>query len=498
MIDRFEVVEALGAGAFATVWLVRDPVLELPFAVKVLADNWSRDRLIRRRFIEEARVLAQSTSARIIRVHNVGELDDGRPFFVMTWADRGTLESRIEANTAAGKAFTAIEASAIISEIARAVADVHDGDRIHRDIKPANILITSTTSRSAVPIPGLAPDERLILGDFGLARSLDASAITFVSGSPAYVAPEQARGLDELTEKVDLYPIGIIAAELVTGTRPVYRGSMADAAVGEIEVAEHLARSGFNPDQTFRHLVQQLLDPNPDRRPGSALEVAEAFGAHSQHRPANPSVQSPHAASGPGNNVDPPPADDSTQFVRPPTVAPVGAPTEGRRSRWLLVAAAATVAVALAAGGAVILSTGSDSNPEEASSTSTTNNNGVETTEPTTAITDDSVSSSSTPAASSEIDVTPFPFPDTAVVTDEDDSAATAAVAASLQDVVDFYYQQIHTDWTPEPPTVNTSEEIRFQMLSSGRSADVLLAPTAQDVGAGVIEISVTYAEPSG
>ncbi len=487
-IDRFEVIKALGAGAFATVWLVRDPVLDLPFAVKVLADNWSRDRLITRRFIEEARVLAQSTSPRIIRVHNVGELDDGRPYFVMSWADRGTLESRIEANTAAGRAFTVPEASAIISEVARAIADVHDSDRIHRDIKPGNILITSTTSRSAVPIPGLAPDERLILGDFGLARSLDASAITFVSGSPAYVAPEQAGGLEELTEKVDLYPIGIIAVELITGTRPVFRASMADAAAGQINLAEHFARTGVSPDGGFVHLVQRLLDPDPNRRPGSALEVADAFAARAQHQPAAHSghLAAPNLRS--GNGVGQPPAEDSTRLVQPPIAAPERAEANGGGKRLWLAVAAGIAAIAVAVGAVLVLNNGADD--EEAGSTTTT-----ETTDPTTTTIEDTDSTTTVASVAADVDLTPFPFPDTAVVTEDDDNATTAAVAATLQDVVDFYHQQIHTDWTAEPPTVNTSEEIRFEMLSSARTAEVVLAPTAQDVGAGVIEISVTFQE---
>lgn len=470
MIDRFEVIDALGTGAFATVWLARDPVLDLQFAIKVLADNWSRDRLIKRRFIAEARVLAQSSSPRIVRVHNVGELDDGRPFFVMTWADRGTLEQRIQDNTDTDTVFSVTEASAILSEVARAVGDVHDGDRIHRDIKPGNILITSTTSRSAVPIAGLAPDERLLLGDFGLARDLDASALTFVSGSPAYVAPEQARGLDQLTEVVDLYPLGIMAAELTTGTRPAFRASMAEAAAGEIDISEHFTRHDVTSDPAFGDLVKRLLDPNPKRRPRSALEVAEAFAAIAGRSP-QPAAPAPVA--------------DTTQIVEPPTTAPrATSPQQGRR-RWFAAIGAGGAVVALSVAGVMVLTAGDGAGEGLGSSPTTT--------VATTTVENRASTTQTGEAAAEVIEDTPFPLPDNAVVNEINDEETIAVVAASLQEVVDFYYQRIHTDWTPEPPSTNTADEARFEMISSTRTAIVVLAPTAQDVGAGIVEINVTY-----
>ena len=94
-IGRFEIERRLGSGSFATVWLARDEDLEAWVAIKVLADNWSHNEDARRRFLEEARALRQLDNDRIVRVYEVGRLDDDRPYMVMEYADRGTLEDRL-------------------------------------------------------------------------------------------------------------------------------------------------------------------------------------------------------------------------------------------------------------------------------------------------------------------------------------------------------------------------------------------------------------------
>ena len=311
-IDRFEVEALLGAGGFATVWLARDPVLDLRVAIKVLADNWSRDGDIRRRFIEEARVLWQANSPRIVRVHHVDELPDGRPYFVMTWADRGTLRGRMDHRFEAGARFSPSEACAITAELGRAVADVHDVGRIHRDIKPGNVLIRSTERRRPEPTHGLAEDEQLVLADFGLAREIDASAITLVSGSPAYVAPEQAGGLDQLSERADLYPLGLIAVELLTGSSPCRRATMADAAMtGELDIATHLRSAGVAVPAELESFLGRMTHPDPEQRPPSADRVASVLSTFAQR------------LGGRAGSAPTPPADRASTVVQPqsPTVA---------------------------------------------------------------------------------------------------------------------------------------------------------------------------------
>ena len=96
-IGPYRVERVLGTGAFATVWLAHDEGLDAHIAIKVLADNWALDEEVRRRFTEEARILWRAASDHIVRVHTIGELEDGRPYFAMDYADRGSLAERMAA-----------------------------------------------------------------------------------------------------------------------------------------------------------------------------------------------------------------------------------------------------------------------------------------------------------------------------------------------------------------------------------------------------------------
>nr|BFE73587.1 hypothetical protein GCM10020092_068880 [Actinoplanes digitatis] len=123
-IGRFRVVRRLGSGAFATVWLAEDDSLDSSVAIKVLADNWAHDPDVRARFEQEAQVLRRADSERLVRIHDVDELPDGRPYQIMTYAAGGTLAERLEAGPMPVR--VALRTTA---DIARAVADLHDSRR---------------------------------------------------------------------------------------------------------------------------------------------------------------------------------------------------------------------------------------------------------------------------------------------------------------------------------------------------------------------------------
>ncbi len=248
MIGPYRLERVLGTGSFATVWLAFDDVLDRSVAVKILADNWSRDNDVRRRFLAEARVLLTVESPRIVRGFHIGESPTGQPYLVMAYADRGTVGDRIDQRRREGRTFDARETVGIATEVAYALVDVHASGHLHRDVKPTNVLIrSSSTLRN---IPGLAADETVVLGDFGLARGLDLSALTMVAGSPGYVAPEQAAGLTQLDRRADLYPLGRMMLEMLTGDPGGRATTMASAATEQVDVAAMLeAGDGDDPER---------------------------------------------------------------------------------------------------------------------------------------------------------------------------------------------------------------------------------------------------------
>ncbi|MFS4097090.1 serine/threonine-protein kinase [Streptomyces sp. AF1A] len=205
-IGRYRLERPLGTGAFATVWLAHDPELQAPVAVKVLAENWSHRLDIRDRFLSEARLLRRAGSSRVVQVYDIGELPDGRPYFVMEYADGGTLADLLTAGP-----LPVSHALALTAEAARAAAALHEAGIVHRDIKPTNVLLHT------------APDgtRRVLLADLGLAKSLaQASVLTLAAGSAGYQPPEQAEPGEGIDERADVYSLGAVGYELVTGRVP--------------------------------------------------------------------------------------------------------------------------------------------------------------------------------------------------------------------------------------------------------------------------------------
>jgi len=252
---RYRVVRRIGSGAFATVWLARDEVLEAPVAVKVLADNWASRLDVRERFEEEARILRRADSDRVVRVHDIGELEDGRPYFVMTYADRGTLADRLKDGP-----LPVGEALRYGADIARGLAVLHQVGVIHRDVNPGNVLLRS----------GQDGTERVLIADLGLAKAAArGSGFTLTVGTPGYTAPEQARpGDTPLDRRADVYSIGAVLHHLLTGVPP----KQDEAPVPVRSLRPELPAA-------VEAVVRQALAPLPGDRYPSAGALADALDA---------------------------------------------------------------------------------------------------------------------------------------------------------------------------------------------------------------------------
>ena len=275
-IGHYETERVLGSGAFATVWLARDPRLDAQVAIKILAENWAHDDNVRQRFAEEARVLWRLDSDRAIRVHLVDELEDGRPYFVMDYADRGSLADRMAERAGAGPPYTIDEAIAIAIEIADALAVVHRLGVVHRDLKPSNVLYRTIGSHH-----GDTRTERMVLADFGVARALDsASAFTIAAGTPHYMAPEQSEGRAD--ERSDVYAAGVVLYELLAGRVPYPYPSV--GAVMRAQLTETPAPISSIRDDAPASLdavIGRALSPEPDQR----VRVGERLGRRAPRSP---------------------------------------------------------------------------------------------------------------------------------------------------------------------------------------------------------------------
>ncbi len=250
---------ALGTGSFATVWLAHDPHLDAPVAIKLLADNWSRDEAVRTRFLTEARLLRRINHPAIVTVHALGELPSGQPWFVMEWADRGTLDERTEPLAVAA-------AARLGRHLLQALQVVHDLGVVHRDVKPSNVLFRSLNEHEAIDARRRGADaatEQLLLGDFGLARSAAATGFTRAAGTPTHMAPEQQRDSVAVDARADLYAVGVILADLL------------DDAAAPV------------PSELMA-VVDRLRSESPRDRPDTALDAAELLAPFTTGPTATP------------------------------------------------------------------------------------------------------------------------------------------------------------------------------------------------------------------
>ncbi len=206
-INHYHIIEQLGEGGMATVYKAFDTHLERPVAIKVIRQEaFSQEifSMVLARFEREAKALAQLSHPYIVKVYDYGEYE-GSPFLVMEYIPGGTLKNRT------GKAISWREAVRLLLPVAGALKYAHDEKIIHRDIKPGNILITSRGEP--------------ILSDFGIAKILENTALTTLTGTgvgigtPEYMAPEQGKG-GEVDGRADVYSLGVVLYELVTGRRP--------------------------------------------------------------------------------------------------------------------------------------------------------------------------------------------------------------------------------------------------------------------------------------
>lgn len=276
-IGSYVVEEALGAGSFATVWQAFDPVLDARVAIKVLAENWAQHEDVRRRFIEEARILRRIDDDAIVRVHVIDELEDGRPYFVMSLADNGSLTERLNNGPLAVE-----QARTIALAILECLSVVHDFGVVHRDIKPSNVFFRTVRphQRAAAERAGRKlGTERVVLGDFGLAKdTVAASGFTLAAGTPAYMAPEQARSSAMLDPRADLYSVGVILYEMLAGQPPFNVTTLSDVRSGRDQHdAVPLAVAGPHLHPVLVALVERAMALDPSQRFETAAEMRTAL-----------------------------------------------------------------------------------------------------------------------------------------------------------------------------------------------------------------------------
>jgi tRNA A-37 threonylcarbamoyl transferase component Bud32 len=259
--SRYRVTERIAGGGMGEVWRARDEVLGREVAVKILRREYVDDPTFLARFQAEARHTANLSHPNIAAVYDFGEGDAtrpgeaGSPFLVMEHVPGEPLSTIVSREGRLDPAST----MDVVGQAALGLQAAHDGGVIHRDVKPGNILVT--------------PSGDVKITDFGIARATDSVPLTqtgAIMGTAYYISPEQASG-GSVTPASDIYSLGIVAYECLTGRRPF---------AGDTPVSVALAQVRDEPPalpQTLpapvRELVMRMLDKEPGRRPATAGDV---------------------------------------------------------------------------------------------------------------------------------------------------------------------------------------------------------------------------------
>ncbi len=257
-IEEFELGETLGVGTVGTIYRARDRENDREVAVKLLLPAVSDDELIKARFGREMMILEQLSHLNIVQCYGGGRVEN-QLFYAMELVEGGTLKEVLQQT---GR-LSWREAATCAVQICSALQHAHNHGIIHRDLKPANLF--------------LAANGDLKLGDFGIARDTKAADITssgLTVGTYAYMSPEQIVGDREITGKTDLYALGCLVFEMLTGRPPFEGENFAQLFEQHLRTQPPRVRS-LAPEcpEELDNLIAELLDKSPDARPFNARTV---------------------------------------------------------------------------------------------------------------------------------------------------------------------------------------------------------------------------------
>jgi eukaryotic-like serine/threonine-protein kinase len=378
----YRIERVLGAGGMGVVYLARSPELPRFDALKVLSAELSRDADFRARFVREADVAAVLDHPNIVVVHRRGECD-GQLWIAMQFVDGTDADAALRAG-----AMTPARAVHLIGQVAKALDYAHQRQVVHRDVKPANILLSGP----------VGSEERVLLGDFGLARALDDVGLTAtgsVLATLSFVAPEVLAG-QPFDGRADVYSLGCTLFRLLTGKTPFSAANGVAAVVaahlhapppkvtdvvpglsGQLDavIATALAKDPAQRFATARALADAAAGALADRSVGTTAPWQPIPNAQvDSYPPASQSTGPPWWQHSGGTGTVMAPAPPAHRWPGPPAAPAVTGSPPRRRRRWI-AAALAAVAVAAAGVTAVILTTRSQT-PTAATTSSTPTSTG--------------------------------------------------------------------------------------------------------------------------
>lgn len=268
---RYQLLERVGSGGMARVYKAQDRALGRIVAIKMLHESLTGDQGFLQRFQHEAHAAANLTHPNIVTVHDIGQ-DQNHYFIVMEYVEGQTLKQIVRQYNQMGHPMPISRALDLTIQICTGIGYAHRADLVHCDVKPQNVLVTR--------------DDRVKVADFGIARAISEATIghqtSQVWGTPQYFSPEQAAG-NPATPASDVYSIGIILFELLTGQLPFSGDTPTALALKHIQ-EEPPSIGDVNPviPQQLEQIIQKVLSKEPAGRYRTAGQLGRILSAYRQ------------------------------------------------------------------------------------------------------------------------------------------------------------------------------------------------------------------------
>ncbi|MGD0525276.1 MAG: serine/threonine-protein kinase [Polyangiaceae bacterium] len=271
--DRYRLISLLGKGGMGSVYLAEHTTLKTELAVKLIDSELGKLPQPRARFLREAQLAARIKSSHVVQVYDHGVTDDGQPYIAMERLVGESLRERLQERDRLSRGETA----QVVSHVCRALARAHEAGLVHRDLKPENIFMAKDGEGEIVKVL-----------DFGVAKATDALSDSSIDptrtgallGTPYYMSPEQAQGLKSVDYRTDLWAMGVVVYECLTGFRP-FSAEALGPLIGKILAGSIPPPSLAAPDAKLPPEIDawmvKALARDPNARFGSAKELAESF-----------------------------------------------------------------------------------------------------------------------------------------------------------------------------------------------------------------------------
>ena len=344
-VGEYRLLREIGRGGMGVVFEAVHAETGQKVAVKAIHEKLLSNLTAVQRFVAEARLMARVSHPGLAKVLDSGQLPGGRPYFVMEFLVGDSLQDRLRKRGRLPQQ----EAVVIGESMARALAVAHDKGIVHRDLKPDNVLIVADET--------VEGGEQVKILDFGIAKAIAAlagetlpgvqTATGLLLGTPTYMAPEQCRGGVEVTDRADVYSLGVVLYQLLSGAPPFVSRSPGDViAMHILEPLPPLGNKAPEVAQSVVRLVTEMLSKKPMERPSMA-EAADKLHALRNVEPRTLMLGPTQAAAKIAEAVQAMPttemrANETRMFTdRPttpiPTASPAVAVAKKSLPSWLLV-----------------------------------------------------------------------------------------------------------------------------------------------------------------